>query len=416
MTANGRTPHRWIVVAESPFIPSHGGTEREHLGFLEAATAAGLVSALVVPVDPDPASVDRQDDLPAIAELVRPAPLITVPRQRTPWRALSWRVPYVVASRPVPADLVDRVRQAAPDADGVVVFAYKSHGLGRALAEGLGLPGIVRFHNLEGVYCRALADAAAPPRSWVVRVEAARIAADERRLERSSWVRGIADISASDAATRAARSRAPVEHVPSFALGVRRSVAPLDRQRSEVSTLVFLGALDVATNHDSISWFAREVWPRVRAERPDTRWLVVGRRPTPEVRDLVGRTAGAELHADVPDPSDFLGRAHVAVNPAVSGSGVNIKLVEYLAAGVPVVSTRRGMTGLGLTDGRDLLVADEPEAFAGAVLSLLAEPADAERLGAAGRTSALSILDVDRSLERLGAMLAGPAARESAVG
>ena len=69
-----------MVVAESPFIPTHGGGEREHLGFVQAAVAAGLVAALVVPVDDDQAAVGREDDLEAIRRLVDPAPVITVPR------------------------------------------------------------------------------------------------------------------------------------------------------------------------------------------------------------------------------------------------------------------------------------------------------------------------------------------------
>jgi hypothetical protein len=77
-------PHRrLVIVAECPFIPTHGGGEREHLGFVEAAVAAGLVAALVVPVDPDPAAVGREDDLEAIHRLVHPAPVVTVPRQRS---------------------------------------------------------------------------------------------------------------------------------------------------------------------------------------------------------------------------------------------------------------------------------------------------------------------------------------------
>src|SRR6188508_572189 len=99
---------RWIVVADSPFIPAQGGGEREHLGFLEAAIAADLVAALVVPVDTDPVGVGRADDLAAIRDLVAPAPVITVPRVRSPLRAgLSLRRPYVVGSRPASPDLLD---------------------------------------------------------------------------------------------------------------------------------------------------------------------------------------------------------------------------------------------------------------------------------------------------------------------
>jgi glycosyltransferase involved in cell wall biosynthesis len=396
---------RLVVVAESPFLPAHGGGEREHLGFVEAAVAAGVVAALVLPSDPDPAAVGREDDLVAIRRLVEPAPVISVPRRRSVRRALSPRYPYVVASRPAPPGLVEQVRRAAPDADAVLVFAYKSHRIGRVLAEGLGLPVVLRCHNLEGRYHRALAAAAAPPRAWAVWLEALRVELDERLLERSSWLAGIADISAADAAVRERRARIPVGYVPSFALGTQQPTTGAARTPSPRPTVLFLGALDVATNHDAIAWFAEHSWPLVRAAVPDCRWQVVGRRPTAQVRALVGRTPGAELCADVPEPASFLAAADVSVNPAVSGSGVNIKLVEYLAAGAPVVSTTRGSAGLGLTPGQDLLVADSPGEFAAAIEDLLTGRRDGAQLGAAGQASARQILDTRASLSRLLAML-----------
>lgn len=398
-------PRRLIVVAESPFIPTTGGGEREHLGFVEVAVAAGLVGALVIPVDSDPSAVGRDDDLGAIRRLVDPAPVITVPRDRSLRRALNPRYPYVVASRPAPSGLVAQVRRAAPDADAVLIFAYKSHRLGRILAEGLGIPAVVRCHNLEGRYHRALARSASPPRSWGIWLEALRVEVDERLLERSRWLAGIADISAADAAVRARRAKVPVAYVPTFALGNREMVPDHSRRTNGRPTVVFLGALDVATNHDAVTWFAEHTWPLVRAAVPDSRWQVVGRRPTTEVRELVDRTPGAELHADVPEPAAFLAAADVSVNPAVSGSGVNIKLVEYLAAGAPVVSTTKGSAGLGLTAGQDLLVADTPADFAGAVGDLLTGQRDGAQLGTAGQASARQILDTRASLDRLVTLL-----------
>ncbi|MBA8793240.1 glycosyltransferase involved in cell wall biosynthesis [Friedmanniella endophytica] len=401
-------PHRWVVVADSPFLPASGGGEREHEGFVAAAVAEGLVAALVVPVDDPPVADGPDYDLDAIDALVAPAPVIRTPRRRSALAALSLRTPYVVASRPVPADLVDRVRTAVPDADAVVVFSHKVSRLGQTLAEGLGVPAVLRHHNLEGPYHRALAAASRPPKSWVIGLEARRIDADERRLERSSWLTGIADISSADAQVRAARSRVPVASVPSFAAGSVTRPEEAARRRDPVPTVVFVGALDVLTNHDAVRWFAEQVWPAVRDRGPDgVRWQVVGRRPTEEVRRLVAATPGAELHPDVPDPAEYLRGAWVAVNPAVSGSGVNIKLVEYLALGVPVVSTRRGMAGIGLDPGADLEVRDDPAAFADAVLGLLADPKAADRLGAAGQTTAGRILDVRASLRALAELLTG---------
>lgn len=379
---------------------------------MESVVDAGWLAALVVPTDADPAALGREDDLEAIRELIAPAPLILTPRRRSVLAAARLDKPYIVASRPAPGDLVARVSMQAPDADGVVVFALKSVDLGRALAKGLQLPAVLRQHNLEGPYHRALAGSLRPPKSWMVQVEAGRIDLEDRRLEHCDWLRGIADISATDAETRARRSTVPVAHVPTFALGPGTAPDAARWERPEEPIVVFVGALHVGTNHDAIEWFADQVWPLVRAANPQARWQIVGRSPAARVHELVARTPGAELHADVPDPRSYLRAASLAVNPTVSGSGVNIKLVEYLSVGIPVVSTTKGQAGLGVTPGVDLRVADDPTAFADEVNHLLASPESARSLGAAGLATASRILDVRASLEVMAELMErSPASR-----
>lgn len=401
----GDMTRRWLVVAGAPFMPAQDGGEREHLGFVESLVDAGWLAGLVVPTDADPESLGRDDDLEAIRALIAPAPLFVTPRRRSALAAVRVNKPYVVASRPAPSDLVARVGMQAPDVNGVVVFAIKSVDIGRALATGLGVPAVLRQHNLEGPYHRALAGSLRPPKSWAVNIEAARIDREDDRLEHSDWLNGIADISATDAATRSPRSAVPVRHVPTFALGPASSATGHVWRRPAEPVLVFVGALHVGTNHDAIEWFADRVWPLVRAAHPAARWQIVGRSPVARVHDLVARTPGAELHPDVADPRDYLARASVAINPTVSGSGVNIKLVEYLSVGVPVVSTTKGQAGLGVTPGIDLRVADDPVAFADEVGHLLTSAEDARRVGAAGLATATRILDVRASLETMAQLM-----------
>jgi glycosyltransferase involved in cell wall biosynthesis len=404
-----RSPRRWIVVADSPFVPARGGGEREHLGFVEAATDAGLLAALVVPADQNPTATGRQDDISAIERLVAPTPVITTPRRRG-FRAASARRPYVVASRPRPKDLASKVEQLVPDVDAVIAFSYKVSELGRALAEQLRLPALLRQHNLEGNYHKALAASAKPPRSWAISWESWRIDRDERRLERASWLNAIADISAADARIRSQRATVPVIHVPSFAFGGTNRDNEPSWQRPPLPVVTFVGALDVPTNYDAIAWLADKVWPLIKARVPTARLQIVGRGPTPAVRGLVDRAKDAELHADVSDPKAYLRRASVAVNPAVSGSGVNIKLVEYLSVGVPVVSTSRGMAGLDLRTGEDLLVGDAPADFADQIVRLLTSEETAHRVAAAGHETATRILDVRTSLATMASALSEPKA------
>lgn len=398
---------RWIVIADSPFLPARNGGQRENLGFVEAMVEAGWLAGLVLPTDRRPEALGRDDDLAAIEELIAPAPLLLTPRRRflTAIPRLPLH-PYIVASRPAPRGFGAVVRERVPDADGIVVFSLKSIDIGHALAKQLQLPLVLRQHNLEGPYHHALAGSRRPPASWLIHVEGVRIHRLDLRLERAPWITGIADISMTDARIRAGRSRVPVAHVPPFALGpAAAKEGPSWAPTAPV--VVFVGALDVGTNHDAIEWFAREVWPLVHGAHPQARWQVVGRAPTAGVRDLIGRTPGAELHADVPDPRTFLREAAVAVNPTVSGSGINIKLVEYLSVGVPIVSTTKGQAGLGLEEGKDLEVADGPAAFADAVGRLLTQPEVAQAMGDAGAASARRLLDVRLSLRTMAELMSG---------
>lgn len=404
--ADNNRQHHWVVVAESPFLPAHGGGELEHLGFVTACRRAGYLAALVVPTDADAAAVGRDDDLSGIRRLVAPAPVFFTPRRRSITAALSGRRPYPVASRPAPLGLARDVSAATPEATGVIAFSYRCHAVAAALAEGLGLPGVVRMHNLEGRYFHSLATARQPPSRWAITAEAARVAADERRLERARWVRGIADISRTDCAERRARTATPVAYVPTFALSDRPIV---DRawEPSSQHTALFLGALDVPTNHEALSWLCGRVWPRVRQSMPSATLRIVGRRPTAGVRAMIDSAAGIELHADVVDPQQFMRTSGVALNPAVSGSGVNIKLVEYLSTGVPVVSTNLGARGLDLRAGRDVLLHDDPEGFAKAICLLLTDRERARTIGAAGHRNIAHLFDPTESLAVLAELLDG---------
>ena len=122
---------------------------------------------------------------------------------------------------------------------------------------------------------------------------------------------------------------------------------------------------------------------------------------------MVTNVPGAELHADVESVDPYLVAAHVAVNPAVSGSGVNIKLVDYLSAGIPVVSTSMATAGLDVVADRDLLIADDPESFARRILALIDDPSSARIMGDTGQSTVRQLLEPERNLERLRQLMRG---------
>lgn len=172
--------------------------------------------------------------------------------------------------------------------------------------------------------------------------------------------------------------------VPYFAA---TSASPLyvETARKE-ETIVFTGALSFHPNVDGVVWFVETVWPLIRARRPEACLLVVGRSPVPAVAALDGRH-GVSVYPDVADVRPYLAAAALSVAPLRLGSGARLKILDALAAGLPVVSTTVGAEGLALVHERDLLLADEPSSFAAAVLALLDDPARARTLARHGQGS-----------------------------
>jgi glycosyltransferase involved in cell wall biosynthesis len=146
---------------------------------------------------------------------------------------------------------------------------------------------------------------------------------------------------------------------------------------------LFVGLLSYAPNRDAMTWFAREVAPRLGSDGPDV--LVVGREPGPSLEALAARTPRLRLLGFVRDLTPLYARAGVFVNPMRGGGGTRLKVLEAMAAGKAVVSTSIGIEGLALTPGRDVVVADTAVEFAAAVRGLLANRDQAARLGRAAR-------------------------------
>jgi glycosyltransferase involved in cell wall biosynthesis len=169
-------------------------------------------------------------------------------------------------------------------------------------------------------------------------------------------------------------------------------------------------------------YFCREILPLIRAEEPGVRLTIVGRAPTPAVRRLADE-AGVHVTGRVDDVRPYLGEATAYVVPLRIGGGTRLKIFEAMAMGKAVVSTTVGAEGLPVTSGEHLLVADEPQTFARAVVGLLRDPDRRHRLESAARALVLERYDwsaVAGELEaalirfaRVGAAKAGPSADEA---
>ncbi len=124
-------------------------------------------------------------------------------------------------------------------------------------------------------------------------------------------------------------------------------------------TVLLSGNLGYRPTVRAAIWFADRVWPKVRERVPSARWILAGARPAPDVQRL-SAIPGVEIHADVDDLAVFLKQATVSIAPMASGSGVPIKILEAMAAEVPVICDPWSASGLEDPAGV-VVAADENE-------------------------------------------------------
>jgi polysaccharide biosynthesis protein PslH len=162
-------------------------------------------------------------------------------------------------------------------------------------------------------------------------------------------------------------------------------------------TLLYFGHYGYPPNADAILYFCQEMLPLIRQKIPDVQVLVAGRQPP----DELAKYPGVQVLGLVPDIRTCLAQADVVIAPLRIGGGTRIKILEALAAGKAVVSTRLGAEGLKVTHGENILLADEPAEFADCVVHLLEQPALRSELGRNGRGLVEQHYDWDAATDRL---------------
>jgi glycosyltransferase involved in cell wall biosynthesis len=154
--------------------------------------------------------------------------------------------------------------------------------------------------------------------------------------------------------------------------------------------------MDWMPNIDGVAWFLREVWSGLKQAVPGVRFLVIGRNPPAALRHLAANDAAVSFTGTVADVRPYLAKCHATVVPLLAGGGTRLKILEVMAAGVPVVSTTVGAEGLPLVADRHLLIADTAERFGAQTAVLLKDRAMADRLVEAARTEVVESHSWDR--------------------
>lgn len=201
------------------------------------------------------------------------------------------------------------------------------------------------------------------------------------------------------------------DFVKRVAPGTRTAVVPnaVDVERFtpgspdlDRGTLLFFGEMGYYPNTDAMLFFLSEVLPRLRRSNPSARLVIVG----PSAPKAILRWASTDVIVTgaVPDVRPYIEAARAVVVPLRVGGGTRLKILEAMAMGKPVVSTRLGAEGLSVTDERDILLADDAESFADRVKRVLSDGDLARQLGAAARRTVENEYDWTTSVRKLEAL------------
>jgi sugar transferase (PEP-CTERM/EpsH1 system associated) len=243
------------------------------------------------------------------------------------------------------------------------------------------VPVVLFEHNVEHVIWKRLAEVERRPwRRLLLGIESGKM----RRYEARACARADLTVAVSEEDRALLARTAPEARVDAVPTGVDTSYFQPDGHHESPAGLVFTGSMDWYPNEEGLLHFLEEVLPLVRREVPEAALTVVGRAPSPRLREAAAR-AGARVTGRVEDVRPYMADAAVYVVPLRVGGGTRLKIFEALAMAKAVVSTTVGAEGLPLVPGRHFLAADAPAAFADAVVALLRDPARRRALGAAGR-------------------------------
>jgi glycosyltransferase involved in cell wall biosynthesis len=363
-----------ICASDAPFPPTNTGFRRQLMGLVPelAKRHNVLLIGYRMPdqlkntaVEADMRIVDFER--PGAAENARDLALAMI--RRRPLRAER-------LVRGLSEPLREELERFKPDL--VHVGPGKLSGLKRGIPS---MPKILMAMDTWHLNVDARADAATGIRRPLLRADAKRI----RRFEASEY-RGFDRVVVSNEGDLTElRKRDPTLPFVVVPIGFdASSYAPDPEAVIDPNRIIFHGAMNYAPNVRAVEYLARQVMPRVRAERPDAHLVIVGREPAARVIELEALD-GVRVTGEVEDMRAWLTSSRVWAGPFLDGTGIKTKLLEAMAADLPCVVTPLGHRGLDdVTSGDQLLVGSTEEELAAHLVAVLADDERARRIGRSG--------------------------------
>src|SRR5579884_1400624 len=257
---------------------------------------------------------------------------------------------------------------------------------------------VIMAHNVESIIWQRYHETESNPlRRWYIGRQWRKF----QRFERRVLGEVEQTIAVSDTDAQRLRRDFGISHVAVVENGVDTAYFQPQARRRQKDRLLFLGSLDWRPNLDGVRLLLENVFPAVRAAEPAASLCIVGRNPPEWLRKRITAVPGVELHANVPDVRPFLAECSTLVVPLRIGGGSRLKILEALASGTPVVSTRIGAEGLRLESGQDLTVVEDITDLKNALITAVRQPDIVQAQSERGREKVLEHYDWDRLAEQL---------------
>jgi glycosyltransferase involved in cell wall biosynthesis len=388
-----RDPQRLLFLAQTLPYPPDGGVQIRTFNILRLLARRFEVHALCfyrAASHPTPDRVRHSVD--ALREHATSLEAFPIPQESSRVRLARDHLTSLATGRPYTLPAYDsaafrrRLRELLA-AVPIDVAHVDSLDLSAYLPLLDGLPTVCTHHNVESALLRRRAEQEPFLRAAYMRVQSRLLRSEEAR-----WAPRV-DLNATVSPEDAAR-------LERIAPGARTLVVPngVDTEAFQPRPggddgIVFVGGYTWFPNRDALGFFAEEILPRIRRKvdgEVPVRW--VGRAPE-AVRETYRDRDGIELTGYVESIQPLVGRAACYVVPLRVGGGTRLKILDAWAMGKAVVSTSVGCEGLEARDGENILVRDDPEAFADAVRDVLRDPELRDRLGRRARETAEQVYD-----------------------
>ncbi len=375
---------RVLFLSPRQSLPARSGAKLREYHFLRALGRAAEVHYLYF-VDPGATPIAKTDL--SFCREVRgiPKPPAYGPLNTAKGIFGRWPLPVLNYTS---AEMYQATKEAVEANDFDIIHLDSIHMIRYAQAAAAHKPrikAIYNWHNIESEAMRRYSQtSASAARRWY----AAHTAGRMETLEADTLHKAFGHIVCSEREREQLLRIAPDARIAVVENGVDTAYfrGAGGKDETKTRTIVFVGAMDYFPNSDAAVHFARQIWPQVRERLGDVRLIIAGANPGPGVTAL-RELPGIEVTGTVPDLRPYYHNALAAVVPLRTGGGTRLKILEAMAAGVPVISTPLGAEGLQVTDGANVLLVkpENTQAWCDRIATLAESPVLRGRMIASGR-------------------------------